>query len=362
MVLKLGMQRNRRDFCRWIAGRSAPWMFVLSLAFLICQAILVVIWVDIPNFSENAQIALDPDAQISNRIRTTFGSEIVHPQVQAGTVYLMLFIWPIVILESALHWLTRPWDAETRRYHFFSLVFCVCPSLRMCARCPELGYRLWLPGLGWRQANKRLRRRLERHFSVPMIAIALLIMPVLIIEFFMKTQVAEYAWLRMLLHVSTGVIWFAFALEFILMLSVATKKIDYCKTHWLDIAIILLPIISFLRSLRVLRASQALRLPQLTKIARVYRLRGTAVKVFRALILLEFFQRVFKVDVQHSIDKLQRQLKDVEQQARTIRRKIKRLEKIRQTEDRELQNSVDELDISHCQSKTRVSESSSDLP
>ena len=102
--------------------------------------------------------------------------------------------------------------------------------------------RLWLPGLGWRQANKRLRERLERKFGIPMILIALMIMPVLIVEFFMKSQVAQYGWLRMLLHVSTGVIWFAFAGEFILMVSVAEKKVAYCKKHWIDLAIILLPL------------------------------------------------------------------------------------------------------------------------
>jgi voltage-gated potassium channel len=308
-------------------------MFALSLAFLVCQAVLVVIWVDVPNFSENAAIALDPDIPQDSVVRASLGGELVDHRIQRVAIALMLAVWPIVILESLFHWLSRPWDAATRRYHFFALLFCVCPSLRMCARVPEMGQRLWLPGLGWRQANKRLRKRLEHHFSVPMIAIALLIMPVLIIEFFMKTQVAQYAWLRMLLHISTGVIWFAFAAEFILMVSVADKKISYCKSHWLDLAIILLPLLSFLRSLRVLRATRALRIPQLTKTARVYRLRGTAVKALRALILLEFFQRVTGGNVDRSIEKLQRQLQEVEAEAKEIRRKIASLERNRREQE-----------------------------
>jgi hypothetical protein len=41
------------------------------------------------------------------------------------------------------------------------------------------------------------------------------------------------------------------------MISVAPRRLEYCKKHWLDLAIILLPLISFLRSLRcfVLRGS-----------------------------------------------------------------------------------------------------------
>ena len=66
----------------------------------------------------------------------------------------------------------------------------------------------------------------------------MMILPILVIEYVFTAQVAQYAWLRLLLHVGTGVIWFAFAVEFILMVSVAEKKLAYCKKHWVDLAII----------------------------------------------------------------------------------------------------------------------------
>jgi len=163
-----------------------------------------------------------------------------------------------------------------------------------------------------------------------MIVIAMMIMPVLIVEFFMKTQVAQYDWLRMMLHLGTGIIWFAFAAEFILMVSVADKKLRYCKEHWIDLAIIILPVFSFLRSLQLLRATalaQALGIPMLTKLARVYRLRGTAIKAFRALVLLELFQRFWGGDAERRIEKLQRRLAEVESEAKSIRRKIAKLER-----------------------------------
>lgn len=298
-------------------------MFWLSLVFLVCQAVLVVVWVDIPSFAEHAVAVAESDGNVVHRVRKALGSQSVDPRIQDTAITLILMIWPLVVVESTLHWLTRPWNSSTLRYHLFGLLFCICPSLRMCARCPEMGYRIWLPGLGWRKANKRLRRRLERHFSVPMIAIALLILPVLLVELSMQTQVAEHAWLRMMLHVSTGVIWFAFAFEFILMVSVADKKLAYCKSHWLDIAIILLPLFSFMRSLRVLKASQVSRM------ARAYRLRGTAVRALRGLILLEFFHRVTGRDIDQRIQQLERQLLDVEAEAKEIRRRINRLQRER---------------------------------
>ncbi len=203
-----------------------------------------------------------------------------------------------------------------------------------------MGERLWLHGWGWRRADKRLRSRLERKFSVPMIVIALMIMPILIVEFFLKAQVAQYAWLRLLLHLGTGVIWFAFAFEFILMVSVAEKKLDYCKRHWLDLAIILLPLVSFLRSMRVLRATRAakmMRLQKITKLARVYRLRGTAVKAIKALIILEVFQRLMSGNPQRTIDKLQRRVDELEDEAKQLRRKISR---IRRRQLREQENAT----------------------
>ena len=304
-------------------------MFTASLVFLICQAVLVVVWVDIPNLSENAVLAIDPESPQAESLRLMVTRGVVSHGVQDGAIFLMLLIWPLVILESTFHWLSRPWTREMRKFHGFAFLFCVCPSLRMCARCPEMDQRLWLPGLGWRRANKRLRHRLERYFSIPMIVIAMMILPLLVIEFFMKAEVAHFRWLRLLLHAGTGVIWFAFAAEFILMVSVAGKKIDYCKKHWLDLAIIMLPLFSFLRSLRILHITQSLGITQLTRFARAYRLRGTAIKAIRALVLLELFQRLHDGNVDRSISRMQRKLADVEAEAKRIRRRIAKLERRR---------------------------------
>jgi voltage-gated potassium channel len=124
------------------------------------------------------------------------------------------------------------------------------------------------------------------------------------------------------------VIWFSFAIEFILMVSIAENKLDYCKRNWLDIAIILLPAISFLRSLQTMRATRLaklMRIQKLTQIARVYRLRGTAIKAFRALITLEIAHRMVRRDPDRAIRKLQRRLAEVEREAKLLRRRIARL-------------------------------------
>ena len=157
-----------------------------------------------------------------------------------------------------------------------------------------------------------------------------MILPILVIEFLMKDQVAHHGWLRLCLHLGTGVIWFAFAAEFILMVSVADRKLAYCKKHWIDLAIILLPLFSFLRSLRALRATRIaklMRIPQIGKLARIYRLRGTAVKAIQALILLDAFHRWRAVDPEKQIVNLQQRLNETESQARRLRRQIAKLKR-----------------------------------
>ena len=150
-------------------------------------------------------------------------------------VGITLALWPLVIAESIFHLLTRSWKKEHRRFHYFTLLFCVCPSLRLCAPSPEMDHRIWLPGRGWRHPNKRLRRRLERRFSLPMFVIAD-DSTCSFAEYFLKAQVIAHPSLRIAIHVSTGIIWFA-AFEFIVLVAVARKKFAYCKTHWLILSL-----------------------------------------------------------------------------------------------------------------------------
>jgi hypothetical protein len=163
-----------------------------------------------------------------------------------------------------------------------------------------------------------------------MIFIALAILPVLLIEVGMKNQVAARPWLQFVLHLSLGIIWFAFATEFIVMVSVAEKKIRYCKEHWLDIAIILLPLISFLRSLRVVRATRVARLAriqQITKMSRLYRLRGLAMRTLRALLLLKIVNRILRISPETQLKRLREQLRDKKTEIKLLRMQIAELEK-----------------------------------
>lgn len=341
---QFSMKFRSGKFAQWIAGRAEIFMFWLSVLFLACVACLVGIRYGVPTVpSAETNAVLDSAVEVVGNESSIAAKDLPNSTAPNFTVgsrnrfemlvhSVMLVIWPVTILEAIAHWLTRPWQRGMFRYHWFSFLFCLCPALRMCARSPEMGNRMWLPWMGWRRADKRLQRQLERTLSFPMIVIAMMILPILIIGHFFSAQVAQYTWLRVLLDVGTGVIWFAFAAEFILMISAAEKKLEYCKKNWIDLAIILLPLISFLRSLSLLRGTrlaQLVRLQQFSKMARVYRLRGTIIRVIRALVLLEFAQRVFTRSPEKRLKRLRLELQELEKEARLLRRKILRLERQR---------------------------------
>jgi len=318
---------------RWFAGRNEALMFTLAVVYLACLAFLVVFWVDVPGLQERARELVERNEVDPSALANTAIASKPPATLERGVLILMGVIWLVMVGEAIGHWLTRPWHATARRYHWYSLYVCVCPALRMGARSMEMHDRIWLPKLGWRQAGQRLKRQLERHLSVPMMVIALMIMPILIIEFFLKDQVAAYGWLRNLLHIGTGVIWFAFAAEFIIMISVAEKKFHYCKQHWVDLAIILLPLISFLRTLslaRMMRLTHLMRVQQLTKLARAYRLRGTALKAFRVLVLFDLLERVLQTSNAKRIEKLEKKLVELDNEGRMLRQEIAKLKRLEQ--------------------------------
>ena len=119
-------------------------------------------------------------------------------------------------------------------------------------------------------------------------------------EFGLHSFVEHHLWLRLTMHICTGLIWCAFAVEFVVLFSVSDRKFAFVKKNWIDLAIILLPVILFLRSLRAMRlikVAQLAKAQQLANLSRVYRVRAVAMKVFRALMVMEVFGRVLPVSL-----------------------------------------------------------------
>lgn len=243
----------------------------------------------------------------------------------------LLALWPIFLVEALWRFIERD-RRESFWKHFSSLIkVLLFPPSRIGARSQAELKPIWLPVLGWREVDRELRRKLEKFFSVPMILIALLVLPLLTIELGWGEHIQDHKGLNLFLDIGNGVIWFAFATEFVIMVSVAKSKFVYAAQHWLDLAIILLPMVDFLPEflplLRALRLGGILRAEQLTRMGRLHRLRGLALKAWRAILLLEVIQRL----TGQTLEKRRRKLCDLlaakEEELEELRQEILDVEK-----------------------------------
>jgi voltage-gated potassium channel len=239
----------------------------------------------------------------------------------------LFIIWPIFFVEGLLRFLVRAGQESFGQRLFAFLLQCLIPFARLAARSYEDPGRVWLPLLGWRPVDRYLRRALEKFFSVPMIIIALMILPFLALEYVWAEQVRAHFGLGLLVDIGNSIIWMAFAIEFIIMVSVADKKVRYCFQNWMDLAIVLLPLLDFLPLLRVLRLTRALELQQLTRVGRVYRLRGLVMKLWRSILVLEMIHRVFGNATERRLRRLRELLAAREEELADLRKEIEDLER-----------------------------------
>jgi hypothetical protein len=311
-----------------VADALAPIMFWLSICFLALVACVMVLWIDVPRIADAAEelAAAEPHSVGSIQAAVELDPFTLHSIAWGYVVGLLLLaLWPLFIMEQlALFCLTASKESFHLRHRYW-WAFCLFPPLRMCARHHGSRDRMWLPSLGWQIVNQDLQRQLERAFGLPMIGIALLILPVLALQAVYQDNISNFPVLRAALHIGTGIIWFAFATEFVVMVSVTSHKVDYCRKHWLDLLIILLPLISFLRSLRILRATKLLnisKLQQLSKFVRVYRLRGVALRGWRALLLLELVDRVLHAKPERQIKRLEAKCEQAERELLQLRAQL----------------------------------------
>ena len=150
---------------------------------------------------------------------------------------------------------------------------------------------MFIPCYGWIDADDDHRRRVDRFFHTPMLVLALLVLPVLGWEWYtIKHPEFKHSALDYAVNAAMLFIWFAFAVEFMIKIAIAKSRVQYATKNWLDVVIIVMPMLRPFRALSVFRAAR------LAQMSRVFTLRGVLFKFARtlgALILgLEFVARL----------------------------------------------------------------------
>jgi hypothetical protein len=125
-------------------------------------------------------------------------------------------------------------------------------------------------------ADDDLRRRVDRAFHWPMIVLALLCVPLIAIDIAIIDQRPDVrgTWLWWVTLVGLGVTWLAFVVEFIVKIAIAECRIEYVRRNWIDLVIIALP------------ALRPLRVAAIGRTARVFSLRGAAMRCARFLFTI----------------------------------------------------------------------------
>ncbi len=270
------------------AARAAM-MFAAAVVFLSVLAVVVQWW--------NSTRILEHDSRL--------------------TAQVMTVVWIPFVLEALVGLVFNPrLPGNARRFFLVVLL----PPFRMGYSTSTGSQWIWLPKLGWQVKGRELFERLDRFATIPMLVIALMILPLLGVEFLLKDKVAEIPLLSLTLDVSAAFIWFAFALEYVVMLSVAEDKVAYAKTNWLNLLIILLPLIAFLRGFQVVRA---FRVARAGKLLRVYRMRSLLLRVYQAMVALSAIERLLHRDPEKHLEKLERQHDELERQMAALRAKMR---------------------------------------
>lgn len=273
------------------------------------------------------------------------------PQVTDAELTVMyaglVALWPVFVGEAILGVVRRDRSQRVRPVVLRAVLVSLLPPFRMGLTDPRTGM-IWLPGLGWRAPGMELAARLERAFGGPMILFAFLILPVLGFEYFQAARVRESPGLALALHIGIAVIWVAFAVEFVVQVSAAPNPLAYAKAKWLDVAIVVLPMLEFVLTkwvdaaplARLLRLGRALNPEQIGGLERAYRLRGLATKAWQAFLILGGMGRLLgDVDrkrlavVEARITALEDELVGLRKEAEDLRDKISvEPQRLRETE------------------------------
>ena len=178
---------------------------------------------------------------------------------------------------------------------------------------------LWLPGIGWRPVGEETSEQLEQQLALPMVVLTLLVLPVLGAELTGGETLENHPRMALATHLTTCVIWIGFTLEFLWMVAAAPDKLSYCLKNWINLVIILLPLVAFLRVLNIFRFTRMLRAG---KLLRAYRLRGLWSRLWRLALLFNILDRLQQRDPAKYCAALEKKIAEREKELAKLKVKL----------------------------------------
>lgn len=279
-------------------------------------------------------------------VGTTLLTSLVLPHLTLGTAYTV-FLHPIARFGLFLSWLVIAFEsllsiarihdsprAVLRRF----LWICAIPPLRLGFATGHSNELVWLPWKGWVKRGDDSYEDLQRKIAWPMVLVTLAVIPVLLGEWWCGKH-EDQAWAQFLVHSAMALIWTAFMLEFVLSFAVSERKLEYCKFHWINLVIIVIPLVSFLRAVSLMRFLGLSRVPQLLRAFRFRSLYARGIQVALVFDLVDrFLQRdpeKYVVALERRIRDKERELEELQGQLAEFRAKAKAMEEGKETPESE---------------------------
>ncbi|OYW74669.1 MAG: hypothetical protein B7Z37_16725 [Verrucomicrobia bacterium 12-59-8] len=230
---------------------------------------------------------------------------------------LIFTLWAIVIVEGIAGLFVAPdaWSARLKRL----LLTALLPPLRMITATSKPDGWLWLPGIGWKPVGVETSEQLEQKLALPMVILTLLVLPVLGAELTGGETMDNHPRMALATHLTTCVIWIGFTMEFLWMFAAAPVKLTYCLKNWINLVIILLPLVAFLRVLNLFRFTRMLRAG---KLLRAYRLRGLWARLWRLALLFNLLERLQQRDPAKYCAALEKKIADLEEELAKLQAKL----------------------------------------
>ena len=265
---------------------------------------------------------------------------LVHRATSAGVTDLeldviyagLLALWPVFVAEAMWGVVRRDRAQPFAPVLLRAVLVCVLPPWRMALADPRTNL-VWVPRLGWHAPGRDLFKRLQHAFAAPMVLFALLILPVLVLEYFAADLIKTTPGFGLALDIGIAVIWVAFATKFVFLASTHPRPFAFVQDHWLDVVVVVLPMLEFVLSswvdaaplARLLRLGRALSPEQIARLQRLYRLKGVATKGWQAVLLLEGLARLFGQTPQKRLARLEEKIAELEEELAEIRRDARAL-------------------------------------
>ncbi|MCK5716960.1 MAG: hypothetical protein KAH77_05670 [Thiomargarita sp.] len=234
---------------------------------------------------------------------------------------VLLILWCLFFLERLIYLIICP-----KKNYLAQLCTVLLPPLRLQARhCEGQKYILW--DFTWYAADEATSKHIEKRFLYPILICSIVLIPFWIAEIFFPQGWGKHPILFHIINMGNALIWGLFVIEFIIMFSLTKKRSQYVIKHWLEIFIILLPMLALARFLLISKyfylSKHAYWFVKLQKILNIYRARTVVTRIIRIFIIIDVVKRLYWMkNPEKYLSVLQEQLLEKEAEVADLKKQI----------------------------------------